>query len=209
MSCIPSISPCHGSSGGTVISMIKRRSCLSVHCLPGFLSLPLSWSPDMESNRCVQWPSEACLASILQCLTAKSAHFKHLPPLSPFAIFNYTFPPYHLGNFLILPWLAWCWHGRRPEWQMKAWGLGMLERWKTWTGGSQLHRFLSHVFWILRMATCGSRLLSVHAGYVLHRGWCSVYIQGRHLGPDIHDQTNTELRHNIATLVHVSVLENG
>ncbi|GAA6109091.1 uncharacterized [Tachysurus ichikawai] len=65
-----SLCPCHGSSGGTVISMIKRRSCLSVHCLPGFLSLPLSWSPDVESNRCVQWPSEACLASILQYLTA-------------------------------------------------------------------------------------------------------------------------------------------
>lgn len=99
MSCIPSISPCHGSSGGTVISMIKCRFCLSVHCLPGFLSLPLSWSPDMESNRCVQWPSEACLASILQCLTAKSAHFKHLPPLSPLCHFQLYLSTLPFGQF--------------------------------------------------------------------------------------------------------------
>lgn len=99
MSCIPSISPCHGSSGGTVISMIKRRSCLSAHCLPGFLSLPLSWSPDMESNRCAQWPFEACLASILQYLTASSTHFKHLPPLSPLCHFQLYLSTLPFGQF--------------------------------------------------------------------------------------------------------------
>lgn len=53
----------------------------------------------MESNRCAQWPSEACLASVLQYLTVYSAHFKHLPPLSPLCHFQLYLSTLPFGQF--------------------------------------------------------------------------------------------------------------